>query len=260
MFIFLNAIRYSKDSIFFITTVIPSLVPILEKFKFHLLPRGFNDTIRRISIIPVNVPNVVHQYFSNSGIVGATSVLVTIYRFILEKRLAWRYHRFEVRLLTKAGNEFDDLWERTRNLFKNTNVRTTAVIQWYCFGESICNKVLFGAYFDNNLTGYGIFNKLSNDRFQILECLDLWVDPAFLGTIESLLYTATKYAKQKGLDAVSIPHFSADLGLKLKSMWLRTFKRDERNDFYLANDEITNNLKEHAYFVRAQGDIGMQTS
>jgi hypothetical protein len=77
-----------------------------------------------------------------------------------------------VQPIERADRRFDELWERTRYLYANTNIRTSEIINWYCFDNQFFNKIVFGYFIHDRLFGYVIF--VDDKESNALRCFDLW--------------------------------------------------------------------------------------
>ncbi len=164
-----------------------------------------------------------------------------------------------VKQITEADASFDQLWLRTKDLYPTTNLRTAEIINWHCFKNQALKKVVFGCYKSEQLVGYAIFGLKSSKRhtLKILECLDLWLDPAESGQVALLIKASRRYAQTHGIDLVSFPHFNPHVDSHLSKLGLFQLKA-ERNEYLKANPRLETLLtSESAYFVGLQGDVGL---
>src|SRR5204862_2980909 len=85
--------------------------------------------------------------------------------------------RADVRELTRADETFDDLWQRTRTRWANTNVRTAQMVNWYCFAKQPAEKRLFAYLEGGELLGYMVLLVKGDAGRRLMECVDVWIDP-----------------------------------------------------------------------------------
>ena len=165
-----------------------------------------------------------------------------------------------VRVLESAGQEFDDLWMRTRSRYANTSIRTADAINWYCFSSKVFEKTLLGYFEGHRLVGYMVFLSTEKRGMKFFECVDSGIDPASNQTQVrgALVERARQYAEQGSFDRVFLPHFDRDtaasyarLGLIAMRSWGKPgFLRGPRH----LMDQI---LPATSYFVLAEGDYGL---
>jgi len=241
--LFSSFLNTSENSILFSTT--PNIVvrKILRAAGFQLIPR--KD--RSATTLIINLEKVIGRSF-------------------LSSRANRLYHRMitggkgphEVKEIAKADSSFDRLWEKTKNAYPSTNVRTSKIINWYCAGSRYHRKKIFGCFDGGRLRGYAIFWDYGHPKRRTLECLDLWAEPNSRGVVESLIRAAIKYACRHSFDFMSFPHFNKGVRDALKKLVLKKTSQMKEKDYFKVNapssDKIT---EENSYFVRAQGDIGL---
>ena len=162
------------------------------------------------------------------------------------------------RLVKKADVSFDEFWARTRERYQNTNVRTSKVLHWYCFGNQNRRKELFGYYQKGQLQGYAVCWGRETKQRREFECVDLWVDFMEDKIIKSLVRAILDYAKENSFDLVVFPHFDSHLAGAFKRCGL--FQRKIlRGDRYVKMDAGSEGFLDprHSYFVSLQGDYGL---
>jgi len=165
---------------------------------------------------------------------------------------------FDVRHLTQAGPEIDRLWARTAGLFRNTNLRDSAALNWYCFGHSKLQKLLLGCFKNQELVGLAIFRQVGGPGDRGLECLDLWLDPAVKGIVKALALAALKHAQADNLDVVIFPHFKPSLGAEIAALGLGQTRTVDHRHYFWAGKEMTQEIKgSGSYLVGLQGDVGV---
>lgn len=189
-----------------------------------------------------------------------SKLLVLSAQFVTELRLS-RFDKsklLHVRELERADYQFDQLWETTKSLYSNTHVRTSKIINWYCFSNSSFEKKLFGCYEDNKLAGYMIFEKRKFHRIMAFECIDLWCVSNSRNIILSLLAFAMRYATKNVCDTIIFPHYNDEIRRTYESIGVGKFNVFKRKAYYKAKSDIIDAItNENTYFVRSLGDVGL---
>jgi hypothetical protein len=255
----MKLLNASKHSILFNTTPNQEVTQILKALKFQLIP-GLADYRR--SLLIVNFEKVLSSKLGNSP---ARKVLAKLLAPSLRLIQGFRLRKLNeaeligVKQITTADASFDQLWLRTKDLYPNTNIRTAEIINWVCFKKQDLTKLSFGCYRDDQLLGYTIFEtKLSKKHsLKILECVDLWLDPAESHLLQALVRAAKNYARQNSIDLISFPHFNNQIDIYFSRLGL-LYMKSERNEYLKANPRLAQDLTaENSYFVGLQGDAGL---
>lgn len=234
------------------------VIPLLKLLRYQPIHRSSNQQ----SMLIVDFSPVLRAKFKKLGGTALAKILapgpwmLQAFRTRRIKQLA----DHKVKIVDKADASFDALWERTRNCYANTNVRSAAVINWYCFGIDELKKTLLGYYEGNQLLGYMMLVRDESPAVKALDCLDLWLDPE--GPVEkvlaSLVAKAADYAKENGLDRVVFAHFNEHLALLYSKLGLIQRPVWKQNEFFKGPAHIVENIRpENSYFVVAQGDVGL---
>ena len=164
----------------------------------------------------------------------------------------------EVVRLDRADEAFDGLWEATKHQYENTNVRTSEVINWYCFGNPLNKKELFGCYRHGELVGYQICGQSRNPRAKILDCIDLWTATEDLEAAEALLFASIEFARQRRLGHFSVLHFNSFTEEVCHGVGMIGRKPVARKEFIRVSPNLAPLLHSgNTYFVRAQGEYGL---
>lgn len=249
----------AKHSIVFNTTPNQEVTQILKALKFHLIP-GLEEDRRSLAIInfeKVFLSKLGHDLPKKILAKASAPFLHLIQQFRL--RNLGQTNSFQVKQITEADTSFDQLWSRTRDLYANTNLRTADIINWSCFQNKSLKKTVFGCYRNDQLYGYAVFETKFSNRYQLnlLECLDLWVDPTESKVVNTLVKATIDYAHTHAVDAVSFPHFNNPLDQSLSRLGLFQ-TRFERNEYLKASPQLARQLTpENSYFVGLQGDTGL---
>ena len=159
--------------------------------------------------------------------------------------------------LERAGEEFDQLWQRTSRLHATTNLRSAAWVQWYCFGMPALPKVLLACRAGGRLQGYAILRAVGKGGDRGLELLDLWVDPSQPRVVEALFTGAAHYALERKYHVLALHHFSPFLARELAAWGLGRLKEQERRHFWRARGAAAQAMEQDAYLVYLQGDVGL---
>ena len=249
--LFFAAMRAAKGSIFFDTTPSPDAVAVVKGLKFELFPYNANPVK---SFIVVNAKRVLQS----RGLGAAAWLGAPALRLgqSVRLRLGGAAERMSVRLLTQADASFDHLWQRTKNRYANTNVRSAAAINWQSFGTAASRKFLFGCYNGERLVGYLIATRGVRNELKVAACVDVWLDPEFSSALGNLLQFVRGWAGQEGIDVIEVPHFDVPLGRQLGALGLfqRSFS-GEQQAYYKAPD--VGALDPAATYLSMQGDRGL---
>jgi hypothetical protein len=252
MLIWLALMGAAKKRLLFCTTPNDLALKILLGLKFQ--PTG----------MPFERSNLRITYNAPLELRLGKNILSRAAAGVLNQAGRWRLagqkvdFGFEVRRMERAGEEVDRLWARTKGLFRNTNLRDAASLNWFCFGHSKLQKLLLGCFQGLELTGLAIFRQIGLPGDRALECVDLWQDPAIQGTVKALALGALKYAQAEGLDVVIFPHFNRSLGSNLKGLNLGQVRTVDHRHYFWAGKELTREIKgPGTYLVGLQGDVGI---
>jgi hypothetical protein len=166
----------------------------------------------------------------------------------------------EVRDLSRADEAFDDLWQRTRRRWANTNVRTAEMINWYCFAVQPSNRKLLASYRNGTLLGFMVLLIKDEPGRKFAECVDVWIDPAAGegAVLAGLVAKAVECARRESYERVLFPHFNSrtaglygGLGLLRGPAW-------KKREYVKGPPELMRTItRDNSYFVRAQGDYGL---
>jgi hypothetical protein len=247
----------NPDALLFDTTPTEIVANILTSFDFLPLP-GYQN---RNSLIVVNHDKFLKTKFRDEW-VGKISAkaLAPISRVIQIPGLVASRKKsgYEIKELSQTDSAFDELWERTKDLYANTNIRTAEIIQWLCFDNPHCKKTVLGCYCDGTLSGFLIAGPVASDKLKILKCHDLWFDPAQEHVLESLIGHTMQFAKKHSFDLVLFPHFTNALGKKYGRLGMLRGKTTEVRELVRLNpDQAAAVQADNSYFVELQGDRGM---
>ena len=258
--LFFKLLNAAKQSIVFCTTSSDTTVSVLKALKFQLIPRADE----RRSVVAINCGRVAAARLGDRP---GGAVLVTV----LAGGLAlWQTARLrfpdprpaglEVREVGRTDASFDRLWERTRGLFKNTNVRRAEVLNWFCFSNQDFEKRLFGCYQAGDLLGYCMARPNQANRYElrVFECMDLWLDPSHENVLGVLVGAVTAHARAQGYDLVAVPHFHPLIASGLARLGLIPIRAPERHNYFKAQGPAGATMSTaNSYFVTAQGDDGL---
>ncbi len=252
-------INFSKNTILFNTTPTGEVVKILKSLKFQSFS-GVNNTPgrRKTSLIILNFENVLKSKLGINSffrlIIKLWIPILRIFNLLYLRKLN-KTELTNVRQVMKADILFDQLWERTKNMYQNTNIRTADIINWYCFGMQDNKKEIFGYYKNNQLLGYIICTNYKPKNLRIFECLDFWFDPAEIHIVGSLINFTLKYARDNSIDLIIFPHFTSELGRYIRGLGLLAVKAPLQEKFFKVNANMLDSINEtNSYLVSLQGD------
>jgi hypothetical protein len=245
-----------KEHLHFSTTPQKEMVPLLTRLGYRPIPRG--ETARHQSLLILDAEKFLRIRFRD-GLLGKTLTLVGAPVFAAVQSIRTRRLKAEgeVRELSWADEAFDDLWQRTRSRFANTNVRTADMVNWYCFAMKPVRKKLLASYEGGTLLGYMILIIVEDPGRRFLECVDVWIDPAAgeERVLAGLVAKAKECAVHGAFERLLFPHFDprtaalyGDLGLIRGPAW-------QRREYIKGPRDLMDTITlENSYFVRAQGD------
>lgn len=163
---------------------------------------------------------------------------------------------YQVKIINNADDSFDSLWQATKSRFKNTNLRTAKVIDWYCSNNGENKNVVLCAYINNQLKGYLVCTgEGREEKVKKLTIMDIWGAKEDSKLIASLISKSFKYAVENGYEMMLLPCFTPDLYPFFKNFIYYTYAGD--NFFIKAKPDILDALKSNSYFVYMQGDRGL---
>ena len=231
LFQFLKA---SEDRLLFDTTPDPAVAKILERSGFGPLPvKDPRASFALLSPFPLKI----FQKFRGGKFKSETGT--------------------EVKRVEKADSAFDELWQRTKGRYFDTNVRTAEVLNWYCFKSPHARKDLFGFYREGRLEGYAVMWGRQAKTRREFECVDLWTDPSDEKMVPSLVRAILDDAGKNSYDLVFFPHFDPSFsgGFKKCGLFQRKISRGDR---YVKREECGRMFRaDNSYFVGCQGDFGL---
>ena len=255
--LFFELLKYSKETLLFGTTPNDTVSRVLEMSKFQLLPRGG----RRTSVLITNFEKALGALLpKNGGGRLMVKALAPIFDLIQQWRLtpADEKERLSVREVFKADPSFDELWEKTKNRYPYTSIRSAKIIHWYCFGSQRFRKKLFGVYKDGLLWGYAIFANPQGRRLNFLECLDFWCEPGEKNAVGLLIDYLRKYAQKNSFDGVKFYGFSTEMDDLFKTAGLFQIRAKRSREYVRVKMKLEPPLsRENAYFSYMLGDIGL---
>ena len=249
-----KSLEVAKETILFSTTAGGDIEKINKTLNYRQL---VDEEVVGYSFIVIKIFRYLRQKWSkySMGFIFAC-IFSPILKLIQSYKLINQDFQ-KVKNINFADSRFDDLWNRTKHIYGTTNIRTSEIINWYCFNSEPFKKMLFG-YFDNDLLyGYAIF--INKDKvLKELELVDLWIDPTKKNTVNQLLNYSVNYGLKNGFDRVIFPHWSPGIINHLKKMNYFRSRSKQIRRYYKANSEIINRLHDHdSYFVGLQGDYGL---
>jgi len=146
------------------------------------------------------------------------------------------------------------LWEKTRHRYKNTNVRTSAVLRWQAFMDPFIDNRLLGCYEGASLLGYALLKVRKHGELAVLDCTDLWFDESRSEAAHALAAHACRYAAREKFDMISFPHFSRAWGLRLRG-WGFLEAATAHKGFFKASADVAARIEAGpSYFTALQGD------
>jgi hypothetical protein len=255
----LKAIAYSKNTLLFDTTPTDAVAEIARKLKFRKLPRpAIYDQYQRSSLA-LNLRRVFVYRFPGLRKFKSLERLQALFSGVLEMRIRRLERKTTLRVISleTADESFDELWQRTKRLYPNTNVRTSESLNWHCFAHKSFKKHLFGCLDQNDLlVGYAIFWVRPLKDLTVMECVDLWYDISHSSAVHALVGFSVRYAKTNKFDVVEVPHFNQAIYQFCRELGFLRKKYRDRKDLYLSKPDIEREMNPvNSYFVSLQGDF-----
>jgi hypothetical protein len=249
----IKSIKYTKDSIYFYTTPSDRAIKILQKLRFHSIPRS---TSKR-SFIIIDFEKVLKVKFGQSILhkfaIKITSPFLAIIQSIrLKKTDLEKINR--VKRIRKADSTFDDLWERTKHIFPTTNIRNAEAINWYCFNNKEYEKVVLGYYLNDQLLGYLILKNPRLKSMNILECSDYWVSPDATQVTHALINAAYNYTFENKYDCILFPHFNLQLENIFNEIGLFSMEDKNNSEYFKIKPEWFEKINDSNSYFAVQGD------
>lgn len=244
------------------TTPADSVVTVLKRLKFEPFP---GETERRNeSLLIIDHKRVVAEVLSRHSpgvprfaVSGAAALLTPISSIGLGRgrNFHQRNGTLTSKILSKADEQFDKLWESrsTKGMF--TAVRTADVVNWYAFGNPDFSKTLIGCWRAGTLCGFAILNKRFHAGLTILECGDIYFADEDSHVVTSLVIAAGDYARSKRADFVAFKHFNRFLARSFRSMGLlRRSTLESREYIRLAESSRYELNATNCYLTECHGD------
>tara|TARA_B100000579_G_scaffold238235_1_gene195349 strand:- start:1259 stop:2338 length:1080 start_codon:yes stop_codon:yes gene_type:complete len=249
--LFLKFIKYSKETILFDTTPTKNVEQIIKKLGFQKFQKKLNTKY----CIYLKPDELMKEKYPK----------ITFFTYFISKLLILYHTIFflnnekpqKVRLVNdKNCSDFDMLWEKTKDIYSNTNIRNSTFIKWFCFNKIENNKLVFGYYKGNELEAYCIF-KITGVDNSILNCLDLWGLKLDKAIFKSLCLAIIKYGKENGFTVIVFPYFNDHLkNIYLKSGLIQRCQNERR--YYKISKNSSICLKDSkTYLSYINGDTGL---
>lgn len=190
----MTLMRAARDSVLFDTTPSSEVVEILRGLGF--MPLSELSARRSVAVTALDQVARLKVGFGplSAGLIRTVTWPVGRIAPLGNGRLK-PVPGLEVKHLDHADEGFDRLWEGTRDQCHVTNVRTSKVINWYCFGSPSRRKELFACYRGGQLVGYMVCVDHKSTQARHLECVDLWTDSNNLDVARALLSEMARYAR-----------------------------------------------------------------
>lgn len=254
-------LRHTKEALLFIWTQTPALVKILKALHFVPLPRPAVFYAKQPNTLPLRLDGL-------AGLAGPARPLAGLllrtcgagWRMV-PRSLGWFSRSrgpLEVRELARAEGDFDDLWRRTDARSLATNVRTSAILNWQCFGCADRRKRLFGCFVSGRLSGFAVAaTREVRGTMRGLECVDLWAEEG--GPYRrTLLAALVRAALREKYDFVEAPAFDGRVRDAALALGFLPRKLADRGEWVLGPKPMLEALHDpSAYFCSLQGDAGL---
>ncbi len=263
IYLLYKIIDQGSDTFIFNNTASETVAQILLTFGFKLQP----TCSEKLSILFVNHAQSLQFFFikkweSKTYFEKIDQFLIKPLSFLASPLLYFKQKiglklgsNLMVKEVTQADQTFDQLWERTKNKFEFTGVRTSESMNWFC-ADANFEKKIFAYYEENSLKGYAIFRfRKAAHRFKQLEMLDFWAED-FDKALPPIVSFAKEFAKKNEVTFITFSHFNPQISQILGNLGLQEVFVG-KNAYYKADTEIMEKLNyENSYFTHLQGDYG----
>jgi hypothetical protein len=238
----------SNKLISFNTTPTGNVIKLIEKIYYKLLPWGNEQE----SIYMLKPAKYLKQ--SDKRLYCLLSlVLAAAIHFAQHFRVSKNKGDYTVKPLTKADDSFDHLWEKTKNRYLFTNIRTSETVNWYSQ-----NKLLVGVYNNSELYGYAILSAGYPDLKELF-LADLWIpfDHETYKVMKSLVLFVLEEAEKRDCVIIRFPHFNVKLTEFYKRAGLLQKRISRVNYCRIPVSMKTCFTEDNSYFTMLQGDYGI---
>jgi hypothetical protein len=239
----------SNHVLSFNTTPTDTVIKLISKLNYRLLPWGSEQESLYILNPSVYTHKVFYGWFPIiSPLIG---VGINLKQAMVRKATKGKY---AYKTLPGTDKSFDELWERTKDTFAYTNVRTADSVQWYSK-----NSILIGIYHEDFLQGYAIATETVINKVKELYMADLWLFPSIElhKAISGLVDFVIGIAKMRNCSMVRFPHFTEKLAVAYKKKGLLHKKINRRNYYRLPSSLQIDFTSDNSYFTLLQGDYGI---
>lgn len=247
----------SRDSILFETTPNNTVVGILEGLGFELIP---GDDRERSYAFTSLEKRIQARLELGPTLRPVLRLITVLFSRIPSLRIGKVNSEsgLKVRRLDRTDAGFDQLWERTKDQYQGTNVRTARILGWYCFNSPYRKKELFGCYRNDQLIGYAICLINKATRLGVLECLDLWTESGDGEATKALLLAAKEFARRQRCGIMSVPHYDGVVEEICRLLGMQTQAPvSARRYIRVSSDILPTVLGPGCYIVAAQGDYAL---
>jgi hypothetical protein len=260
--LYLGQVRAAAGRLMFNNTANETVRKVLEYLRFVSLPSYASG---RVFLVPLRHRNVARAYLRDQPRVPqplrALGALPLRAAGLPTRLQLWRAHGQRVRQVFQADAAFDQLWQRTRDRYRFTSVRSAARLNWICFGSPHLQKTLLGYYEGDLLRGYLMLAEARWRGLRVLESVDVWSDqhgPANQALLHALIAGAVAHGKQSGVDLLALHDPSAEVTQALRGLQLRFTAADDRRHFYGCGDaEPPPMTPDNAYLTGMEGDLAI---
>lgn len=253
----------SQPAVAFInTTPADSVVTVLKRLKFDPFP---GETERRNeSLLIIDHRRVVAEALSRHSpritrfaVSGAAAFLAPMARIGLGggRNIHQGNGTLTSKVLAKADEQFDRLWESRPTKGTFTAVRTSEVVNWSVSGNPNFARTLIGCWHAGTLVGFAVLNRRVHPGLTILECSDIYFAEEDSHVVTSLVAAAGDYARSIRADLVVFRHFNKFLADTFRSIGLvRRRTPGGREYVRLATTSRYELGIRNSYFTECHGD------
>jgi hypothetical protein len=248
-----QVLRAVRHSLLFVWTGTEPLVKILEALKFQRVPRPACFFGRQQTTALIRPGRVLATMTTPLARVPGEIVRVHTDTARLLARLEGR--GYSARRIDRASDEVDDFWARTRVHCPNTIPRDATFLNWHCFGGGPVEKWLYACWHGSLMVGLLVGCIKDARGLRVLDCADVWIDPAHPRALGALFSRAMSDAAQKtGADVVELPQYSPEISRFARRIGLLPRAIDDRTELVMAPAPAIDSLRAASGFTGLFGD------
>jgi len=248
-----QVLRACRGSLLFVWTGTGSLVKILEALKFQRVPRPGSFFGRQQTTALIRPGRVLATMVS--PIARVPGELVRLHTAAVRTIARLEGRGYSARRLPRADGDVDRFWARTRRNCPNTNPRDSTFLNWHCFGGGPVEKRLYACWRGGEIVGLLVGCIKQARGLRVLDCADVWIDPAHPRALASLFARViADAATGTGADVIELPQYSPEIARFARRVGLLPRAIDDRTELVMAPAPAIESLRAASGFTGLFGD------